>query len=214
MVKTSAADVATETDMSDDEDAKPPKRRRGPKKATAKYLENSAAHYLGRFATSRVHLRQLMMQKVKRSADHHGTDPAEGEKFVDDILAKFERYGFIDDRAYAEMRARSLHAKGTPVRGIRYKLMQKGLDEDHIDAALMALADEERSSNLDLSAALTLARRRRLGPYRGDDPDTRAERREKDMAVLARAGFSYDVVCQVLDADSVEELELAAKAPQ
>jgi len=29
------------------------------------------------------------------------------------------------------------------------------------------------------------------------------------MAVLARAGFSYDVVCQVLDADSIEELELA-----
>ena len=26
---------------------------------------------------------------------------------------------------------------------------------------------------------------------------------------MARAGFSYDVVLQVLDADSVEELELA-----
>ncbi|MBO6947841.1 MAG: RecX family transcriptional regulator [Rhodospirillales bacterium] len=197
--------------MSDDETDKTPKRRRGPKKATAKYLENSAAHYLGRFATSRAHLRQLMMQKVKRSADHHGTDPAEGEKFVDDIIAKFERYGFLDDKAYAEMRARSLHAKGTPVRGIRYKLMQKGLEEEYIDAALDHLADEERAANLDLAAALTLARRRRIGPYRTDDKEARDERREKDMAILARAGFSYDVVCQVLDADSVEELELAAR---
>ena len=197
--------------MSDDETDKTPKRRRGPKKATAKYLENSAAHYLGRFATSRAHLRQLMMQKVKRSADHHGTDPAEGEKFVDDIIAKFERYGFLDDKAYAEMRARSLHAKGTPVRGIRYKLMQKGLEEEYIDAALDHLADEERAANLDLAAALTLARRRRIGPYRTDDKEARGERREKDMAILARAGFSYDVVCQVLDADSVEELELAAR---
>lgn len=196
--------------MSDGESGKTPKRR-GPKKATAKYLENSAAHYLGRFATSRAHLRQLMMQKVKRSADHHGTDPAEGEKFVDDIIAKFERYGFIDDRVYAEMRARSLHAKGTPVRGIRFKLMQKGLDDDHIEAALDALAREERAADLDLAAALTLARRRRLGPFRSADKDARAERREKDMATLARAGFSYDVACQVLDADSVEELELAAR---
>ncbi|MGJ3260189.1 MAG: regulatory protein RecX [Rhodospirillales bacterium] len=197
--------------MSDNESDQAPKRRRGPRKATAKYLENSAAHYLGRFATSRAHLRRLMMQKVKRSADHHGTDPAEGEKFVDDIIAKFERYGFIDDRVYAEMRARSLHAKGTPVRGIRFKLMQKGLDDDHIEAALEALTEEERSADLDLAAALTLARRRRLGPYRSDDKDERAERREKDMATLARAGFSYDIVCQVLDADSVEELELAAR---
>ena len=51
----------------------------------------------------RTHLRQLMMQKVKRSAEQHGTDPAEGEKFVDDIIAKFEKYGFLDDKAYAEM---------------------------------------------------------------------------------------------------------------
>jgi len=200
-----------EPDMSDYETDKTPKRRRGPKKATARYLENSAAHYLGRFATSRAHLRQLMMQKVKRSADHHGTDPAEGEKFVDDIIAKFERYGFLDDKAYAEMRARGLHAKGTPVRGIRYKLMQKGLDEDHIEAALAHLADEEQATDLDLAAALTLARRRRIGPYRSEDPEQRNERREKDMAVLARAGFSYDVVCQILDADSIEELELAAR---
>ena len=208
-VETSAAGM--EPGMSDDETDKTPKRRRGPKKATARYLENSAAHYLGRFATSRAHLRQLMMQKVKRSAEHHGTDPAEGEKFVDDIIAKFEKYGFLDDKAYAEMRARSLHAKGTPVRGIRYKLMQKGLGEDHIEAALEHLADEERAADLDLTAALTLARRRRIGPYRTDDKDVRDERREKDMAVLARAGFSYDVVCQILDADSVEELELAAR---
>ena len=198
--------------MSEDETGKTPKRRRSPRKATAKYLENSAAHYLGRFATSRAHLRQLMMQKVKRSAEHHGTDPAEGETFVDDIIAKFERYGFIDDHAYAEMRARSLHAKGTPVRGICFKLKQKGLDDDHIEAALEALAEEERRADLDLAAALTLARRRRLGPYRAEDKDARAERREKDMATLARAGFSYDIVCQVLDADSVEELELAAQA--
>jgi len=193
----------------DGDGAKPVKRKRGPRKATQSYLENSAAHYLGRFATSSAHLRQLMMQKVQRSVNHHGTDPDEGAKFVDAIIAKFERLGFLDDRAYAEMRARGLHAKGTPLRGIRFKLIQKGLGEEHIDAGLAALADEIDVRDLDLSAALRLARRRRLGPYRSDDKDLRDERRDKDMAVLARAGFSYDVVCQVLDADSIEELELA-----
>ncbi|WNK00570.1 RecX family transcriptional regulator [Thalassospiraceae bacterium LMO-JJ14] len=196
--------------MSEDGESKPAKRRRGPRKATASYLENSAAHYLGRFATSSTHLRQLMMQKVKRSVAHHGTDADEGAGFVDAIIAKFERLGFLNDQAYAEMRARSLHAKGTPVRGIRYKLQQKGLSEDNIDAGLAALAAEVEVRDLDLSAALRLARRRRLGPYLSEDKDVREARRDKDMAVLARAGFSYDVVCQVLDADSAEELELAA----
>ena len=76
------------------ESDKKPKKRKGPRKATAKYLENSAAHYLGRFATSKSHLRQIMMQKVRRSEMHHGTDPTEGAGFIDVIIEKFERLGF------------------------------------------------------------------------------------------------------------------------
>lgn len=191
------------------DEAKSTKRRRGPRKATARYLENSAAHYLGRFATSSEHLRSLMLQKVKRSQQHHGTDFSEGEKFVDDIIAKFQRLGFLDDKAYAEMRARTLHAKGTPLRGIRFKLAQKGLTNDDIEAALAHLQEEVETGNLDLAAAIRLARRRRLGPYKSDDPEIRDQRREKDMAVLARAGFSYDVVKEVIDATDVDELEFS-----
>lgn len=197
--------------MNEDEpqNSKPAKKRRGPRKATAKYLENSAAYYLGRFASSSANLRQLMMLKVRRSETEHGTDPVEGAKFVDDIIAKFERLGFLNDTAYAEMRARSLHAKGTPLRGIRYKLQQKGISEEDTEAALVALEDEVRANNLDLAAALVLARRRRLGPYLSEDAAVRDARRDKDMAVMARAGFSYDVVLQVIESPSVEELELA-----
>ncbi len=194
-------------DDTGDSEAKPRKKRRGPRKATAKYLENSAAHYLGRFATSKAHLRQVMMQKVKRSEMHHGTDVAEGAGFVDAIIKKFERLGFLDDPAYAAMRARGLHAKGTPVKGIRFKLQQQGLGEDDIDAALVQLEDEIETPNLDLAAAIKLARRRRFGPYRTDQR-ANEDRRAKDMSAMARAGFSYDIVSQVLDAASIEELEL------
>jgi len=145
------------------------------------------------------------MQKVKRSETHHGTDPAEGGGFVEAIIDKFERLGFLDDPAYAAMRARSLHAKGTPLKGIRFKLMQKGLGKDDIDAALLQLEDETGTSNLDLAAAIHLARRRRLGPYRLDQGKNR-DRYNKDMSAMARAGFSYDIVSEVLDA-SIDELE-------
>jgi len=189
------------------ESDKKPKKRKGPRKATAKYLENSAAHYLGRFATSKSHLRQIMMQKVRRSEMHHGTDPTEGTGFIDVIIEKFERLGFLDDPAYAAMRARGLYTKGTPVKGIRFKLMQKGLSDDDIDAALLQLEDEVETPNLDLAAAIRLARRRRFGPYRSDQSKNE-ERRDKDMSAMARAGFSYDIVAQVLDAPSIDELEL------
>ena len=199
--------------MDDDapDDTAKKRKRRGPRKVTAQYLENSAAHYLGRFAASTGHLRTLMMQKVRRSHDHHGTDLGEGEKMVDALIAKFLRLGYLDDAAFAQMRARGLFAKGTPVRGIRFKLMQQGLSEDHIEGALAHLAEEEDDAvNLDIAAGLRLARRRRLGPFRSDDAEVRRERREKDLATLARAGFSYDVALRVVDAATVEDLEFEA----
>ncbi len=57
--------------------------------------------------------------------------------------------------------------------------------------------------NPDLLAALRYARRRRLGPFcRGD----RFERREKDLAALARAGFGVAFARPVIDADDADAL--------
>ncbi|MEQ8164587.1 MAG: hypothetical protein RIC93_00755, partial [Alphaproteobacteria bacterium] len=56
----------------------------------------------------------------------------------------------------------------------------------------------------DLVSACRLLRRRRLGPYRQRD---RAERFEKDLAALARAGFSLDTAREVLGLASPEEVE-------
>ena len=57
----------------------------------------------------------------------------------------------------------------------------------------------EEDDAAELEAARALARRRRLGPWRG--PAERAARREKDLAALARAGFGLDLARQVIDAD-------------
>ena len=46
-------------------------------------------------------------------------------------------------------------------------------------------------------AAMKLARKKRIGPYCTDE-QLRQERRTKDLAILVRAGFDYDVVQDVL----------------
>ena len=72
-----------------------------------------------------------------------------------------------------------------------------------IDRALAGLAEE--AAEPELAAALAYARRRRLGPYRG--PDTRMDRREKDLAALGRKGFGYDLARRVIETDDLAELE-------
>jgi regulatory protein len=177
--------------------------RRPPKKATATHLGNVALWYLQRFAASADSLRKVLMRRVEKSARAHGTDREEGAAFVEDIITRFRASGLLDDRVYAEGRTRSLHRRGISTRAIRARLAAKGVGADDIDAALKALRDE--TPEPDLAAAIAYARRRRLGPWRqGDD---REDRRERDLAALARQGFGYDTARRVIEAENVASLE-------
>jgi len=176
-----------------------------PRKATPQSLENAALYYLGRFASSSENLRRVLMRRVERSARLHDTDREEGLAAVDRIVARFQASGLVDDRAFAEGRAVALHRRGVPARGIRARLAEKGVASGHIEAALAGLA--ETGENTDMAAAVNLARRRRLGPYR--PLPASAHTRDKDLAVLARAGFSFDVARRIVEAETPEDLEQA-----
>ncbi|TQV73349.1 regulatory protein RecX [Denitrobaculum tricleocarpae] len=191
------------TDETDSPQQQGRRRRTGPKKATARYLENAALYHLDRYATSRAHLARLLMMRVERSARAHGTDREEGAKQIDAILEKLVRNGLLDDQGYAETRARSLHRRGTSARGIRADLAAKGVAADLIESALTGL--REQSADPEVTAAIVYARKRRLGPYRTEAQ--RAEKRDRDMAALGRKGFSYDLVRRIIDAENPEDVE-------
>ena len=184
--------------------ASKPRKPRGPKKATAGYLENAALYYLERFATSSENLRRVLMRKVIRSAQTHGTDPDEGADMIAALIARYQSAGLLDDRAYARARATTLHRAGNSARAIRGKLAQKGVAADQITDALDALEDDD-DGDPELRAAVRLAKKRRLGPFRS--PDVRADKRDKDLAALARAGFSYDIARTVIEAETTDELD-------
>lgn len=189
--------------LDEDGAGSPRKKRRLPKPATAARLEKAALAHIDRYATSVANLRAVLMRRVERSARLHGTDRAEAAAWVDAIIAKLLDRRLLDDTAYAQMRANSLHRSGASRRKIAGMLRQKGVGRDDIEAALAVLADEYGDS--DMVAACNYARRRRLGPYRPHA--ARADRRERDLAALARAGFGYDVARRVIEARSAEELE-------
>lgn len=180
-----------------------PAGRKPPKRVTLPYLENAALHYLERFASSTANLRRVLMRKVERSAQAHGTDREEGARWVEELIARYQRSGLLNDETYARMRAESLHRRGSSTRAIREKLASKGIDRDEADKALESL-EEDVEGDLNLSAALALARRRRLGPYRL--PEQRAAHREKDLAALGRAGFAYDIARRVVDAEDPDSV--------
>lgn len=174
--------------------APPPRKPSRP--LTPQRLENIALHYLERFAASADSLRRVLLRRVDRSAHEHGTDREEGAQWVAALLARYQASGLLNDAAYAEAQTASLHRRGGSTRLIRQKLAAKGVNEDDIARALTERL-EVSSGDPDLEAALALCRRRRLGPHRPDA--TREAMRDKDLASLGRAGFSYETARRAVD---------------
>jgi regulatory protein len=186
---------------------KPRREKKPPKKITADYLHNSGLYYLQRFPASTGHFRTVMMRKVDKSCRHHTTQNREDcAALVDALVAKFVDMGLLNDEGYSRGMVTSLRRRGLSGRAIQAKLSAKGLKRDQIEQALAEHADDRPSGEVDLIAALRLARRKKLGPFSTKDPATG----EKDLATLARAGFGYDIASRVIrmDIESAEELLL------
>ena len=180
------------------------RQQRAPRKATRRYLQNAAEHYLARFSTSAENLRRILMRKVHRSAMAHDTDPEEGAQAIEEIIARYQRLGLVDDDAYAEARVRGLRGRGASTRLIHARLREKGITADVAAAALARHHADDGAEDPEFQAAVRLARRRRLGPFA--PAEARQERRDKDLAVLARAGFGYEIARRIVEAPEAEEL--------
>ena len=180
------------------------RKARIPNKITPERLANIALRYLERYASSSENLRRVLARRVHTAARFHDDlDVETANGWIDDLIERYQNAGLLNDLAYAEARARSLMDRGVASRVIRMKLMEKGVDTDTIDRALEALSEE--APNPELHAAVKLARKRRLGPYA--DPDKRERDKEKHLAALARAGFSYDMAKRIIETEDADELE-------
>jgi regulatory protein len=178
--------------------------RRGRSKGLSEErLYQSALYYLGRFAASTASVRRVLRRRVTKYAEADGVDVDRAHGWIEAIIQRLTRSGILDDDAYADGRARSFFRRGFSLRMIRVKLAEKGLERSTVDRAVESLLAEHR--DVDLKAALALARRRRLGPYRQEEKREGALKR--DLSAMARAGFSFEVARLVIEAPSIEALD-------
>ena len=166
-------------------------------------LHDAALDYLARYAATEAGLRRVLQRRVdrwaRRASALHDTDAvaaqaAAARGMVAGVVARLVAVGAVNDAAYAETRARSLLRAGRSRRGAAAQLAAKGVDAETAQSVLPADDASE------LAAALVLARKRRIGPFRtGGEPDVAGRRRE--LGVLARAGFPQDVARRALATD-------------
>ena len=177
--------------MAECDDKKPYKKVL--KKITKQRLKNIGLYYLQRFESSVDNLRQVLKKRVNDYARQNSDfDKHQAYAWIEELLADFESWKYLDDNRYAEMKITDYLNAGKPERYIKNKLKQKGIAEDTVTDIL-----QNKEYNLK-EMALKLARKKRIGPFR-ESEESRRTNRQKDMGTLIRAGFDYDVVCEVLD---------------
>lgn len=168
------------------------RKRKPQKKITPQRLKNIGLYYLKRFESSVENLRMVLRRRIDAYArENPEWKKEQGYQWAEEVLAEFERLHYLDDARYAEIKVRSYLNSGKPARYIENKLKLKG-----ISAAQIAEVLNEQEYN-PFEMALRLAQRKKIGPYR--EAESRREYKQKDMATLVRAGFDYDVVCEILN---------------
>lgn len=168
-------------------------------------LRDAALSYLARFAATESAVRQVLDRRISRwgrSLDDRDAAAdliAAAKQAATKVVAGLVASGVLNDAEFAAGKARGLVRSGLSRRAIAARLANKGVNAEIANSVL------PNDPGTELAAALTLARRRRIGPFRmGEAPD--AAGRQREMAILARAGFTRDAVNTAM-AMSHEEAE-------
>ena len=176
---------------------------------TRSQLREAALLHLSRFAATEAGLVRVLDRRIQRwgrRAEAEGAEVGQASSVARaearQVARALVQAGVIDDAAYAQQRSSRLTRSGRSRRAVSADLAAHGVAPELAEAALP-------SAQAELPAALELARRRRIGPFRqkpGGKPDDGA--RLKELGVLARAGYSREVADQALSMELREASDL------
>ena len=152
------------------------------KKITPQRLKNIALYYLDRFDASSEKLRSVLKRRVQKAAMVGDEVPSDAHKWIDEIVHDMQHLGYVNDERFCENKVRQYLNAGKSNRYIMGKLSEAGIDSKMIQSFL---PDNE------LIQARVFVHKKRLG-----------QDYQKDLARIARAGFSYDIAQKALKEDS------------
>jgi len=132
-------------------------------------------------------------RRTRRELERRLGEQGHAREAIAAALDRLVRVGVVDDVEYARAFARAKLAKrGMALRVVRQELKRRGVGDADLEQGLEPFAGGEGERTRAEQALAPLWRR-----HRALDPP---ERRARCAAALARRGFDYDTVRDVLDA--------------
>ena len=162
-------------------------------------LKDLAYSYLEKYSPSKQQLKVYLLKKYLTKIK--GTmSKKEVSAIIDEVIKNLEKNRIINDELYSDSKARMFLRRGYSLNKIHQSLRHKGIDNKYIKQSIDKIKEDQIEP--DFVSALKLCKRRRIGPLR---PEANRELfYKKDMGILARGGFSFDLSKRILDLDADE----------
>ncbi len=162
-------------------------------------LKDLAYSYLEKYNPSKQQLKIYLLKKYLTKIK--GTkSKKEVTLIIDKIISNLEKSKILNDEMYSDSKARMFLRRGYSLNKINQSLRNKGIEEKYVTQSINKI--KENQIEPDFISALKLCKRRRIGPVR--PVSNRELFYKKDMGILARGGFSFDLSKRILELDSDE----------
>ena len=151
-------------------------------------LKKYAFSYLSKYNTSKKNLDRILQNKVRRM-NLNKKDKYTLYSLIASILTDLENNKLIDDTNFAQSKIQSLSLQGKSRFFIKNYLLQKGIEKNMVEKTFKNF--ELKNPNWEFESAKIFARKKRLGVKHSNNL-------EKDLAKMARAGFNYNIIKDIL----------------
>ena len=162
--------------------------------ATIDDIRNFAYLYLEKYSPSKQQLKTYLFKKLINKKQKISSKK-EIFNLIDSVISSLVDQKLLSDEYYSDSKSKAFLRRGYSLNKIRYNLIKKGIDEKYIKASISKIKENE--SDPDFFSAIKICKKRRIGPCR--EESNRPLFYKKDISILARSGFSYEMSKKVLE---------------
>ena len=161
---------------------------------TIEEIRKFSYSYLEKYSPSKQQLRTYLFKKLVKK-NKKISNKREILNLIDSVITSLVDQKLLSDKYYSDAKSKSFLKRGYSLNKIRYSLIKKGIDEKYIKASISKIKENE--SEPDFFSAIKICKKRRIGPNR--EESNRSLFYKKDISILARSGFSYEISKKVLE---------------
>ena len=162
--------------------------------ATIEEIRKFSYSYLEKYSPSKQQLRTYLFKKLVK-INQKISSKREIFNLIDTVIESLVDQKLLSDKYYSDAKSKVFLKRGYSLNKIRYNLIKKGIDEKYIKASISKIKENE--SEPDFFSAIKICKKRRIGPNR--EENNRSLFYKKDISILARSGFSYEISKKVLE---------------